>query len=170
MSLDAGVMCSCLRDGAAVPHPNPDLLVLDETGYPDLRDWERRTAAEKAAHREWERIRCAHKGGFLVDERLGNSTLVRFIRSTLVEFSRPREAGNVFPVLLDRVVYNGNHVGDTITPELSESLLSEVEFADRSRTGYRFHRERDEKTFDRFLSALRRLATASVRTGNPIVF
>ena len=170
MSLDAGVMCSCLRDGAAVPHPNPDLLVLDETGYPDLRDWERRTAAEKAAHREWERIRCAHKGGFLVDERLGNVTLVRFIRSTLMEMAKPGDPTGVFPVLLEAVVYNGNHVGDTIAVDQADQMMEEVQRARNGSGGFNFHRERDGKTFERFLSALKRLAIASLRTGNPIVF
>lgn len=170
MSLDAGVMCSCLRDGMAAPHPHPDLLVLDETGYPDLRDWERRTAAEKAAHREWERYRCEHRGGFLVDERLGNVTLVRFVRSTLIELSKPQEPFDAFPVMLQRVVYNGSHVGDSIDPQLAAKLLDEVKRAEGGRDKYRFHRDRDEKTFERFLTALRRLSEASVRTGNPIVF
>jgi hypothetical protein len=170
VSLEAGVMCACLREGLAVPHPFPELLVLDETGYPDLRDWERRTAAEKAAHREWERIRCSHKGGFLVDERLGNVSLVRFIRSTLVEMAKPQEPIDVFPILLQKVVYNGTHVGDAIGAEYARSLCEELEqVMDRRRT-YRFHRERDARTFDRFSEALQRLAQASVKTDNPIVF
>jgi hypothetical protein len=163
-------MCACLREGLAVPHPYPELLVLDETGYPDLRDWERRTAAEKAAHREWERIRCSHKGGFLVDERLGNVSLVRFIRSTLVELAKPQEAQSILPVMLERVVYIGNHVGDSIPADCAEQLCQELELIDERRRRYAFHRERDARTFDRFTQALHRLARASADTGNPIVF
>jgi hypothetical protein len=158
MGLDAHVRCACIRDGLAKSHPFPDRLTLDETaepvltGDPSEEDW--------LVHDRWFADSCEHSG-YLLSERLGNISMASHLR----EFLRPLEGHPRprFPILLEKVLYDGTHSGDWIPSERTVDLLKEVETVLHSKDIL----ADSEKEF--FLS-MKKLCRASIETGNPIVF
>ena len=158
MSLDAFVRCTCLRDGKAKPHPFPDRLSFDETGEPTLAgdpsddDWE--------AHDKWLADSCEH-GGYLLSMFLGNITRVERLRT----FLRGLEGkpGPKFPILLEKVLYDGTHTGDHLAREESVALMKEVDTVLHSRD---ILAESEKEFFEN----MKQLCEASIETGNPILF
>jgi hypothetical protein len=158
MGLDAYVRCTCVRDDKAKPHPFPDRLTFDETaepvltGDPSVKEW--------TAHDRWFAKSCEH-GGYLVSERLGNISMVAHLQSFVRALQgRPEPR---FPILLEKVLYNGTHSGDWISREQATDLLKEVDTVLHS--GDILADSEKE-----FFSSMRRLCEASIETGNPIVF
>ena len=158
MSLDAYVRCACIREGRAKPHPFPDRLTFDETNDPMLTGDP--SEEEQDAHDDWFMESCEH-GGYLVSEALGNITRVGNLRS----FLRALEGhpGPRFPILLTKVLYDGTHTGDWISGEQVPELSNEVDTVLQSSDIL----SESEKEF---FESMKRLCTASVETGNPIVF
>jgi hypothetical protein len=158
MSLDAFVRCTCIRDGRAKPHPFPKRLTWDESGSPSLtgdpsdEEWEE--------HDRWVQGSCEHEG-YLAAESLGNITRAQHLRGFLRGLQG--KPGPRFPVLLNKVVYDGTHTGDWIPTEESPALLREVEIvlasSDILTAG--------EKEF---FDSMKRLCEASIATRNPIMF
>jgi hypothetical protein len=158
MGLDAHVVCACLRDGRAKPHPLPERLGFDETGEPYLKG--NPSPADDALHDRWWTASCEH-GGYQIGVRLGNITGVAKIR----EFLRTLEGnpGPKFPILLQKVVYDGTHCGDWIPIELTRELSSEVDIV--------LHSSDILNDWEKeFFGNMKKLCEASVVTGNPIVF
>jgi hypothetical protein len=158
MSLDAHVRCTCVKEGRAKPYPVPAQLTLDETGAPSLKG--EFSEDEYEALDRWVQESCEHRG-FLVAESLGNITLAKHLR----EFLRGLQGdpGPRFPILLEKVVYDGTHTGDWIPGKEAPNLLKEVDLVLHSSDIL----SAAEKEF--FL-AMKRLCEASISTGNPIVF
>lgn len=158
MALDAYVRCRCIQDGRAKPHPFPEMLSFDESGEPFLDD----DASEEQweAHDTWFAESCEH-GGYIVAESLGNITKI----SRLREFLEHLEGtpGPRFPLLLESVVYNGTHTGDSIPASQSAALLKEVKVVLQS-SDILTASERE------FFETMKRLCEASIETGNPIMF
>jgi hypothetical protein len=156
--LDAYVRCTCIREGRAKPHPFPDKLTFDESGTPSLtgdpseEEWD--------THDSWLGESCEH-GGFLLSLPLGNISRISHLRTFLRGLQgkpNPR-----FPILLERVIYNGTHTGDWIPREESPALLKEVETVLHSRD---ILADSEKEFFDN----LKQLCEASIQTGNPILF
>ena len=122
MSLDGFVRCTCIRDGKAKPHPFPDRLIVDKSGEPTLtgdpseQEWE--------AHDQWLGGSCEHEGP-LLSLFLGNITRV----GNLPSFLRHLQGtpGPRFPILLEKVLYDGTHTSDWISSKIAEKLLKEVD-------------------------------------------
>ena len=158
MSLDGFVRCTCIRDGKAKPHPFPDLLAFDESGDPMLKgdpseeQWE--------AHDEWVNEACEH-GGFILSLFLGNITRVKNLRSFLRALQG--KPGPRFPLLLEKVLYDGTHTGDWIPAKESPALLNEVNTVLHS-SDILADSEKE------FFENMKQLCDASIATGNPIMF
>jgi hypothetical protein len=158
MGLDASVRCNCIRDGKAKPHPFPDRLLLDEsaeptlTGDPSTKDW--------TAHDRWFAESCEH-AGYIASERLANITLAKHLRDFLRGLQG--NSGPKFPILLEKVVYDGTHSGDSIAGKHSPALLKEVRVVLQS-SDILSPAEKD------FFASMERLCEASIATGNPITF
>jgi hypothetical protein len=158
MSLDGFVRCNCVRDGKAKPHPFPEKLTFDEsntpslTGDPSDEEWE--------AHDEWLGESCEH-GGYLLALFLGNITRVKNLRQFLRGLQG--KPGPRFPILLEKVLYNGTHTGDWIPREETPALLREVETVLLSRDIL----SDSEKEF---FENMKQLCDAGIETGNPILF
>jgi hypothetical protein len=158
MSLDGFVRCTCIRDGRAKPHPFPDRLTFDESGDPMLtgdpseEEWE--------AHDQWLADSCEH-AGFLLSMFLGNITRVKNLRSFLRALQG--SPGPRFPILLEKVLYDGTHTGDHIPIKLSPALLKEVETVLHS-SDILADSEKE------FFNNMKQLCDASIATGNPIMF
>jgi hypothetical protein len=155
MGLDASVHCNCIKEGKAPPHPFPELLAFDKTGEPFLKSDRNIDLKLWLKHDKWHRDSCPHSG-YLVDKRLGNATGVAYVRGFLENNST-----NSFPLLLERVVYEGTHCGDLIAVDDVPQLLAET-------------RKLRDLTSDpiilEFADDLIELAEASIATGNPIAF
>ena len=158
MSLDAHVRCTCVKEGRAKPYPTPARLILDETGAPSLKG--EFSEDEYEALDRWVQESCEH-GGFLVSESLGNITLAKHVR----EFLRGLQGdpGPHFPILLEKVVYDGTHTGDWIPSKEAPKLLKEVDLVLHS-SDILSPAEKE------FFLAMRRLCEASIASSNPIVF
>jgi hypothetical protein len=158
MSLDAFVRCTCIRDGKAKPHPFPDRLTFDESGEPMLtgdpsdEEWE--------AHDQWLTDSCEH-GGYLLSMFLGNITRVGNLRSFLRALQG--KPGPRFPILLEKVIYDGTHTGDWIPIKQSPALLKEVDIVLHS-SDILAESEKE------FFGNMKELCEASIATGNPIMF
>ena len=158
MSLDAFVRCTCIRDGKAKPHPFPKRLKFDESGEPILsgdpsqEEWD--------AHDRWLSNSCEHEG-FLLAMFLGNITRVKNLRSFLRALQG--SPGPRFPILLEKVLYDGTHTGDWIPVKKSPALLKEVNTVLHSSDIL----SESEKEF---FGNMKQLCEASIATGNPIMF
>ena len=103
---------------------------------------------------------CEHEG-YLESEFLGNINRARNVR----EFLRGLQGkpGPRFPILLEKVVYDGTHTGDFIPAEETPALLKEVETVLASRD---ILTQSEKEFFD----AMKKLCDASIATKNPILF
>ena len=155
MGLNAYVHCNCIKERRAPPHPFPELLVFDETGEPTLKSEREISLNSWSAHDEWYRNSCPHSG-YLIEKRLGNIALVAHVRGFLRD-----KSPNDFPLLLERVVYNGVHSGDWIAARDVPQLMSET----RKLQGLA-----SDPLILEFTNDVMELADASIATGNPIVF
>jgi hypothetical protein len=155
MGLDASVRCNCIKQGNVPAHPSPELLAFDATGEPilkgdndiDLKLW--------LEHYKWYRDSCPHSG-YLVEKRLGNIAAVAYVRGFL-----KKNSPHSFPLLLERVVYSGNHSGDWVAASDVPQLLTETR---------RLESLMNDPLVLQFMNDMVELAEASIATGNPIVF
>jgi hypothetical protein len=120
MALDAWVHCDCFERGkllnpppagvAPILEPDGSLSsgTTDENLWPAFENW------------RWSKA-CEHPQMKLVNHRLGNMGLVALLRN---ELSR---AGGRFPLLLNKVLYNGIHCGDFLEVGVLPTLQDEVE-------------------------------------------
>ncbi len=158
MSLDAFVRCTCIREGKAKPHPFPDRLTFDESGEPTLTGDP--TEEEWEAHDHWMGESCEHEG-YILSMFLGNITRVGNLRSFLRGLQG--SPGPKFPMLLEKVLYDGTHTGDWISSKDAANLLKEVEIVLHS-SDILADSEKE------FFTNMKQLSEASVATGNPIMF
>ena len=118
MSLDAFVGCTCIRDDQAKPHPFPDRLTFDECGEPILTG---DLSEEKwDAHDHWLGESCQHQG-YLLSFFLGNVTRVKKLRGFLRGLQGT--SGPRFPILLEKVLYEGTHTGDWISSKAAAKAI-----------------------------------------------
>jgi hypothetical protein len=157
MGLDAWVCCNCVREGKAKAHPFPEKLVFDDGGQPALNDGA--SNVDWIAHDRWLAESCEH-GGFLLSVRLGNISMIAHVREFLGDLQR---TSSRFPLLLEKVFYDGIHSGDSIPSADVPQLLKEVDTVLRSSNTF-------DSTDKEFFASMTRLCEASIATGNPIVF
>ncbi len=158
MSLDGFVRCNCVRDGKAKPHPFAKRLTFDETGEPELTGDP--TDDEWEAHDVWAAEACEH-GGYLLSLFLGNITRVKNLRSFLGKLED--DPGPKFPILLEKVLYDGTHTGDWVPSEETAALLKEVETVLHSRDIL-------SSSEMEFFENMKQLCEAGLATGNPVMF
>jgi hypothetical protein len=159
VSLDAYVHCDCFERGCLRSAPpagcNPSIASdggLDcGSDNPDV---------QIAFDGWWYAQACAHESGVLVSHRIGNIALVALLRTELSRWPQR------FPMLLERVIYNGVHCGDFIPATEVSALAREVEAIASVRCD-----EPEKDAFVRgFESQMRELVIASLTVGKPIVF
>jgi hypothetical protein len=155
MGLGAWVHCNCVKEGKAPPHPFPELLAFDETGEPTLKCDGEINLKLWLKHDKWYRDSCRHSG-YLVEKHIGNIAAVAYVRGFL-ENSSPHS----FPLLVERVVYDGTHSGDWVAASDAPQLLTEAR---------RLQGLTSDPVIIQFANDAIELAEASIATGNPIVF
>jgi len=155
MGLDAFVCCNCIKEGKAPAHSFPELLAIDKTGEAILRKEGEISLNLWLVHDKWCRKSCAHSG-YLISKRLGNIAAVAHVREFL-----ERNSSHDFPLLIERVVYDGTHCGDCISASDAPQLLAETQ---------RLRGLTSDPLILQFTSDVTELAEASISTGNPVVF
>jgi hypothetical protein len=109
----------------------------------------------------WQQEACGHGPlGQLVSHHLGNIERIGFLREFLSQRS------NLFPVLLEKVLYNGTHGGDYLDTEQVARLIPELEQLQYLHS----HKQEEEQILRQFEQQLRELITTSKSVGKPIVF
>lgn len=157
MGLDAQVRCNCVREGKAKPCPVAELLRMDEENGPELAGTA--TEEQSAVYKRWLSSSCPH-GGSLTGFSLGNAPFIHAVAEWLE--SLEMETENRFPMLLERVVYDGTHTGDHVSADEARYLLLEVETLLKQVPMSEPQRQLMDK--------LRQLCHASLMTGNAIQF
>lgn len=155
MGLSASVCCNCIKEGKAPPHPFPELLAFDKTGEPVLKGDGDIDLMLWLKHDKWYRDSCPHSG-YLVEKRLGNIAAVAYVRGFLEDNS-----ADSFPLLLERVAYDGTHCGDWVSASDAPQLLSETR---------RLQGLTNDPLILEFTNDVVELGEASIATGNPIAF
>ncbi len=122
------------------------------SGEPSEDEWE--------AHDQWLAGACEHEG-FLLSMFLGNITRVKNLRGFLRALQG--SPGPRFPILLEKVLYDGTHTGDWIPAKKSPALLKEVSTVLHS-SDILAESEKE------FFNNMKELCEASIATGNPIMF
>lgn len=103
---------------------------------------------------------CVHSDGVLLHHFIANISLAAFIRD---ELELKEES---FPILLNKVVYNGTHCGDFISPEDFPVLRAELV---RLETFVSSHKETAED-IDGFRKQMIELLDAAEAVSKPITF
>ena len=161
MALDACVYCNCYETGnAKTPPPQPDLVYVDPiSGEVSLLC--EAEGADEDRFFEWRSSACEHApSGQLVSHRLGNIALIGFLRG------RFEETPERFPTLLSKVVYNGTHLGDTLTLSDVEQLATEMSAVHALHSSD----DSDEALLRQFERQMLELIRAARSVSKPIVF
>jgi len=145
-----------VKNGSVAAHSIPDILRFEDNGEPFLA-WEQGVSESQwALHEQRSKQGCPHEDGYLVFKHLGNVGSIAPVRAYVEPLAKAH-----FPLLSETVVYSGIRGGDSITAQIVDVLLKEVQFL-REGTS-----DRDIK---KFAADMIELCEASVRTRNPIVF
>ncbi len=120
MGLDAFIYCDCFERGDLKAQPKPEWKVfVDPRGGRDTE------AEDPDAQMEFDRWdhkgACSHEDGILFGHYIGNMALVGVFREVL------GRQPDVFPLILNRVVFSGTHCGDFLTVEEVKAIQPEVE-------------------------------------------
>ena len=163
MGLNVVVYCDCIEKGRVkIPHPRPDLLFINETGAPDISSSDPR---DMEAHDRWEALQpCEHQHFWLIENWLGNVSLIGSIRTLLKQYSSDPAAE--YPVLWSKVIYDGSHSGDFLASDSVQHLSNEVaRLSSRGRLP-----TSDTTPLAELLRKLEDLVRASQRVDKPISF
>jgi hypothetical protein len=159
MSLDACVYCDCLeRNLIRTPLPKDVSIKVEDDGYPIVvkngqEIWE--------DHPDWNDFACEHQDRRLLHHRLGNISSIGLLRT---ELSR---VASSFPIILEKVIYNGTHAGDWLAlaqiPDLRIELHRLAEFNCTT------SKEADV-LMQEFRIQMNELVEAALKVGKPISF
>lgn len=124
MTLDAYVYCDCYETGRLLrPPPNPELIFIELDGAIGLNlpDSDIATLPYQA-FLEWQSSQpCEHSWGFLLHHHIGNIGHVSLLRHRL------RQKVNLFPIIMQKIIYNGIHSGDYLSLETVVMLQNELD-------------------------------------------
>jgi len=152
MGLDAKVYCDCFEKGRLnVPERFAGRVQLNWTGCVELSSGD---VDEIVEFDDWRNTACQHDEGILVHEWLGNTAGVATLRSLLEQLPSPPD------FILERVIYNGTHCGDSINVSELDILSREVEQISQTR----------DPSVKHFYLQMKGLVEASQSVAKPIVF
>ena len=156
MGLHATVFCNCYELGRLrTQPPHPESVYIDEDG-----DLCCRNRLQVNEFDQWRQNACEHEWGRANHHYIGNIALVAFLRKKL--------GGSVetFPLILNKVIYNGIHGGDYIQVDEVEKIQCEVI---NLRTVHSENHD-DENLLRRFEVQMSELVACSLEMKKPIVF
>ena len=158
MGLDATVYCDCFETrNLKEPAPCQNVFVSADGSLecPSKDLDELLTFDQWLLHRA-----CAHPDGILFHHRVGNLAQVELLRSEL------ESEGEMFPVLLGKVLHSGTHAGDHLSSEDIVEMQREL----GKLTKLICSTEMNQVYVDRFREQMIELAGVALRVGKPISF
>jgi hypothetical protein len=159
MGLDAFVLCNCYETGKIrKPPPRPELVFITPAGDLDCRSNDRNELREFDHWRCYET--CEHEAGVLLNRHLGNIGLIRVIREEL-----QREPA-IFPLLLQKVIYNGIHAGDHLAVSDFNQLKNELS----ELKAFQSRNRENQEDLNMFYGKMIELLTVALEINKPIVF
>src|SRR4029453_19048216 len=119
MGLDASVLCTCYREGRTTPPPfNPELLVFDDDGWPDLDRPYDGNEERYGRFDSWLRTCCEHEDMEAASVRVSNWDGYRAFQAALAQAGWER-----FPTLHQELPKVN---GGTTTPAAAARALEEL--------------------------------------------
>jgi hypothetical protein len=158
MGLDATVYCNCFERGRLKePPPCPKVSIAPDGSLDCLSE----DLDTVLAFDQWLLYRaCEHPNGILLSQSIGNLAQVGFLRNEL------GKEGEMFSVLLAKVLYSGAHTGDYLSLENVRAARSELERLDKFVCSDEGH----QADVDSFRRQMIELAEAALRVAKPISF
>lgn len=158
MGLDATVYCNCFETGR-IKEPPPCLTVsVSSDGSLACRSKDLDTVL---AFDQWLLHRaCEHPNGILLHHRIGNLAQIGFLRNEL------EKEGEMFSILLAKVLYSGAHSGDYLSLEDVRAARTELERLDNLVCSS----EEQQADVESFRRRMIELAEVSLRVAKPITF
>jgi hypothetical protein len=160
MSLTGTVYCDCVeKNQLRIPHPLPELLFVDESGYPNIRSSD---PHQEVLHDNWEAQNpCSHSGFRLAEYWLGNVASIGQIREKIDKLSQLTKTSS--RILTAKVIYSGSHSGDYLTPS------EVVELGDELASMQKMESSKDPQ-LNEFVRKLEDLINKAMSVGKPIAF
>ena len=160
MSLTGTVYCDCVeKNRLRIPHPLPELLFVDESGYPNIRSSD---LDQEVLHDKWEAQNpCPHSGFRLVEHWLGNVASIGQIREQIDKLSQLTKTSS--RILTAKVIYSGSHSGDYLIPS------EVIELGDELASMQKIESSKDPQ-FNEFVQKLEDLINKAMSVGKPIAF
>lgn len=161
MGLDATIYCDCFEKGRLrCAPPNGGKLRVDSDGSLCRSEDSGRIEDDLAFDRWLRDSACAHPNGVLLHHRLGNTALVALLRSELGRDS------SRFPMLLDKVIFDGTHCGDFIPASALPALREEV----GRLLSFRSSDDEGSEFAGQFAVQMRELVETAIAVQKPISF
>jgi hypothetical protein len=159
MGLDASVYCNCYKTGKVKsPPPHKELVEIDYDGdvFISTPDDEKYFEFEK-----WKQTACEHEDMVLLHCRIGNQSTAGYMITKIKAADE-----NSFPILLDKVFYNGTHAGDHLELDDVLKLQQEVKALKQLVSA----ELQNDTLLERVLNDLDELCAKAIEVQNPIVF
>jgi len=159
MGLDATVYCNCFEEGRLRTPPLSEWKVyVCEDGC--LNSGAKDIKLQMAFDAWYLEKACEHENGILVHHRIGNISLIAFLRKILA--SRAPD----FPIILEKILYSGTHCGDFIEPEYFDELEKEI----NKLSLFAATDQETKKALEKIQIQLSQLLQAASSVHKPIVF
>lgn len=159
MGLDATVYCDCFEKAELLKEPDPSWGV--QVIYSGSRNTSATDLDEQIDFDLWNmKFACKHESGVLLHHWIGNITLVGYFRNRL------NESPDLFPILLEKVLYSGTHCGDILTVE--EIIKMQPELVALSKINS--SDPQDEEFLREFEQKMKDLSECALRVKKPITF
>ena len=159
MGLDAFVFCDCFEKGILrEPPPRPELIFVTENGSLDCESDDPEILEEFDI---WIRDRtCEHEKGILTGFYVGNATLIAEMWDELANEAQK------YPILLDKVLYDGTHCGDFLNKSDIIKLKSEIKRLSK----FRCTDSEMQECMQTFQQQMSNLVDCAISVGKPIAF
>ena len=159
MGLDVFVFCDCFEKGKLreLP-PRPELVFVIENGSLDCKSDDPEILEEFDV---WIRDRaCEHEEGILTGFYVGNATLIAEMWDVLANEVQK------YPILLDKVLYDGTHCGDFLNKSDIIKLKSEI----KKLSNFRCTDSEMQECMQTFQQQMSNLVDCAISVGKPIAF
>jgi hypothetical protein len=161
MGLDASVYCNCYKTGQTKSSPpHVELVEIGDDGdvFISTSDDEKYFEFER-----WKQTACEHEEMVLLHYRLGNISAAGYMISKIKTVD---SSESTFPILLQKVFYDGTHAGGHLEMSDVVKLQQELQVL-KVKASVNLH---SDDLLNRVVENLEKLCEKAIEVQNPIVF